>query len=53
MSYFAQTIILSGPLHDAARKGDIEKMSKILSQRQADINEKDEYGWTPLHCAAR
>ncbi|KAM9845042.1 oxysterol-binding protein-related protein 1-like [Aulostomus maculatus] len=40
-------------LLEAARAGDISKLSKLLSEREApDINCRDSVGNTPLHCAA-
>lgn len=42
----------AGPLHDAARKGDIEVVQRLII-RGADVDEKDEKGGTPLHEAAK
>ena len=39
-------------LHEAADKGDIEKISTLIANR-ADINAADKGGFTPLHVAAR
>ena len=56
---FLHALIQSGPLHDAARVGDVTQVKRLLSRGlfgrktpQADINEKDEAGWIPLHWAA-
>ncbi len=38
------------PLHQATADGDIELMASLISQG-ADVNAKDENGWTPLHHA--
>ena len=39
------------PLHQAAADGDIEQV-KLLLSRGTDVNEKDQYGRTALHCAS-
>ena len=38
----------AGPIHDAARKGDIEAVKQHLAAGM-DVNAKDEDGVTPLH----
>jgi ankyrin repeat protein len=38
------------PLHEAARNGDRDTM-KLLLDRGANVNAKDEAGDTPLDCA--
>jgi len=38
-------------IHDAAAKGNIEAVKKHLSD-DANVNAKDDGGWTPLHRAA-
>ena len=55
-----QTTINSRPLHDAVRKGDIEIIKQLLSRGflglgtpQANINERNIDGCTPLHIAVR
>jgi ankyrin repeat protein len=35
----------------AIRAGDIEKVRELIAQH-ADVNQRDENGWTPLHMAA-
>jgi ankyrin repeat protein len=37
-------------LLDASKIGDLEKMKRAI-ENEADVNAKDEYGWTPLHWA--
>lgn len=39
---------LSGPLMEAARKGDLAAMKRLLS-KGASVNARDESGYTPLH----
>ena len=39
------------PLHSAAHFGDLEVIQKLI-EYDADINPKDEKGWTPLHLAS-
>ncbi len=41
-----------GPIHDAARKGDANKIKALLQQDSKLVNEKDAKGDTPLHVAA-
>jgi len=42
----------SPPLfHKSAEKGDIKAIAELLNQRE-DVNQKDSYGFTPLHYAA-
>jgi ankyrin repeat protein len=41
-----------GPIHDAAKDGDLEKAQKLLKDNPALISSKDDFGWTPLHLAA-
>ena len=42
----------AGPIHDAARKGDIEAVKQHLAAGR-NVNAKDDKGRTPLHRAAR
>ncbi|KAL8214921.1 hypothetical protein R6Q57_004370 [Mikania cordata] len=44
-------LCLGDVLHRAARKGDVEEMTKCLAQG-AKVNGRDQNGWTPLHKAA-
>jgi Protein of unknown function (DUF1566)/Ankyrin repeats (3 copies)/Ankyrin repeats (many copies) len=42
-----------GPIHDAARDGDIKKIELLLKTQPSLVSSKDEqYGQTPLHIAA-
>jgi len=42
-----------GPIHDAARAGDVKKVELLLKQQPSLVSSKDEaYGQTPLHVAA-
>ena len=38
-------------LHAACRGGEMEQVEALLASSECDINEKDESGWSPLHCA--
>jgi tetratricopeptide (TPR) repeat protein len=38
-------------IHDAARRGDVETVSQLLSREPGLVNAKDLYGHTPLHLA--
>jgi uncharacterized protein len=42
----------AGPIHDAARKGDVKKVQEILASDPKSVNEQDGNGDTPLHQAA-
>ena len=42
---------LNDDLFDAANRGDLKKVKRLLNEG-ADVNAKDEDGWTPLHWAA-
>jgi ankyrin repeat protein len=41
-----------GPIHDAARKGDVKKVKELLASDPKLVNDKDKDGDTPLHQAA-
>jgi ankyrin repeat protein len=41
-----------GPIHDAARKGDVKKVKELLASDPKLVNDKDKSGDTPLHQAA-
>jgi ankyrin repeat protein len=38
-------------IHEAATKGDIGAVRRILNADPAKVDAKDDEGWTPLHCA--
>ncbi len=40
-----------GEIHDAARDGDVERVKTLLKDNPAEVNAKDDGGWTPLHYA--
>ena len=42
----------AGPIHDAARKGDANKVKALLQQDPKLLSDKDKNGDTPLHLAA-
>lgn len=42
----------AGPIHDAARKGDLKKVQALLASDPKLVNDKDGDGNTPLHVAA-
>jgi ankyrin repeat protein len=42
----------AGPIHDAARKGDVKKVQALLQGDPKLANDKDNLGDTPLHVAA-
>ena len=39
-------------LHRAISLGDHAQIEQILANKSANLNERDENGWTPLHCAS-
>jgi ankyrin repeat protein len=42
-----------GPIHDAARTGDLAKVKSLVNEHPDLVSSKDEqYGQTPLHIAA-
>ena len=43
--------IFKGTLHKACEKGNIEAVKQHLAAG-ADVNDKDEHGWSPLLCAS-
>ena len=42
---------IAGPIHDAARDGDVAKVMQLLLANHAKVNARAEWGWTPLHLA--
>ncbi len=50
---FAGTPALCGPIHDAVRAGDLDKVKALVKESPDLVSSKDEkYGQTPLHVAA-
>ena len=45
--FYVPTLSIAGPLHDAARTGDINKVRQLVS-KGAKVNEVDAYGFSPL-----
>jgi hypothetical protein len=43
--------IFSGPIHAAAKAGDLEKVNALLKDNPELVSGRDQ-GWTPLHVAA-
>ena len=55
MAFLLTGLIFSasaGPLHDAAIRGDVTEMRRLLEEK-SDVNSRDEDGWTALHFAAQ
>ncbi|MGD0630248.1 MAG: ankyrin repeat domain-containing protein [Terracidiphilus sp.] len=52
MALACTSIALAGPIHDAARKGDVKKVQALLASDPKLVNDKDNKGDTPLHVAA-
>jgi len=46
------SIAFAGPIHDAARKGDVKKVQALIQADPTVVNSKDNMGDTPLHVAA-
>src|SRR5215475_9381306 len=46
------TIAFSSPIHDAARKGDVKKVTALLQADPKLVGDRDKNGDTPLHVAA-
>jgi hypothetical protein len=45
--------VLCGPIHDAARDGNVKKAKQLLRGHPELVADKDKYGMTPLHWAAQ
>lgn len=50
--FSASTGAFCGPIHDAARKGDVKKVKALLASDSKLVNDRDSSGDTPLHQAA-
>ncbi len=46
------SLALCGPIHDAARKGDVKKLKGMLQSDPKLVSDRDSIGDTPLHVAA-
>ena len=44
-------IAWAGDIHEAARKGDLDKVKSLLKESPQLLNEQDDYGRTPLSAA--
>ena len=45
------SLTFGGEIHDAAKKGDLEKVEALLKDNANLVCSKDNHGRTPLHCA--
>lgn len=52
MALVSVSLAFAGPIHDAARKGDLKKVKALLAADPKLVNDKDAQGDTPLHVAA-
>ena len=50
-AFFAVPLVLSDDIHEAAKKGDLEKIQKILDENPEWLDALDRNGFTPLHWA--
>ena len=46
------TFAFAGPIHDAARKGDLKKVQSLIKDDPTLVNSLDSHGDTPLHLAS-
>jgi len=46
------TLAFAGPIHDAARKGDVKKLKELIASDPKLVSSLDGKGNTPLHVAA-
>ena len=49
---FCVALAFGGPVHDAARKGDVNKLKTLLQGDPKLVGDRDKLGDTPLHSAA-
>ena len=47
----AVSLVFSDDIHEAAKKGDLEKIQKILDENPEWLDAQDKNGFTPLHWA--
>jgi ankyrin repeat protein len=52
MALVSSSFAFCGPIHDAARKGDVKKIKALLATDPKLVSSKDSQGNTPLHMAA-
>jgi ankyrin repeat protein len=48
----SSNLAYGGEIHDAAAKGDLNKVTKLIKDNPDAVMSKDKEGWTPLHVAA-
>jgi ankyrin repeat protein len=48
MALVCTSLAFAGPIHDAARKGDVKKVRALLQGDPKLLNDKDNQGNTPL-----
>jgi ankyrin repeat protein len=53
MGVSCSSLAFAGPIHDAARKGDMKKLNALLAGDPKLVSDKDGDGNTPLHLAAK
>jgi ankyrin repeat protein len=46
-------IAMASPIHDAAERGDLKTVKKLIDEFRTTPNEKDKDGWAPLHYASK
>jgi ankyrin repeat protein len=51
-AFICASLAFAGPIHDAARKGDVKKLKELLASDPKLVSSLDGKGNTPLHMAA-
>ena len=46
--YGRKDVVGGGPLHYAVVDGDLEEVKRLINQ-DADVNAREDDGWSPLH----